>query len=87
MGVVLQAQQRMFRVIEDARLDAQLGSRGATDGWLSGGCVFNRKTGTDVTNGNCLNVSCNITTMKIRFNFFTPFIFLQLFRKILMCIN
>lgn len=66
VGVVLQAQQRMFRVIENTLLDAQFGPGGAADGWLSGGCVFNRETGTDVTNGDCADVSCNITTMQKR---------------------
>lgn len=66
VGVVLQAQQRMFRVIENTLLDAQFGPGGAADGWLSGGCVFNRETGTYVTNGDCPDVSCNITTMQKR---------------------
>lgn len=75
VGVVFQAQQRMFRVIENTLLDAQFGPRGATDGWLSGGCVFSRETGTDVANGDCLDVSCNVTTMQMRFHFFTVSIF------------
>lgn len=65
MGVVLQAQQRMFRVIEDTLLDAQFSPGGATDGRLSRGCIFDRETGTDVTDGNCLDVSCNVTTMQM----------------------
>lgn len=63
VGVVLQAEQRMLRVIEDSLLDAQFGPGGPTDGRLSRGCVFDRETGTDVTNGDCLDVSCNVTTM------------------------
>lgn len=88
VGVVLQAQQRMFGVIENTLLDAQFGPRGATDGWLSGGCVFNREAGTDVTNGGCLDVSCNDTTIQKRFNFITASFFPYILKKEnLMCIN
>lgn len=87
VGVVLQAQERMFRVIENTLLDAQFGPGGATDGWLSGGCVFNRETGTDVTNGDCPDVSCNVTTMQMRFNFFTASMFFIYLKKKIMCIN
>lgn len=75
VGVVIQAQQRMLRVIEYTLLDAQFGPGGATDGWLSGGCVFDRETGIDITNGDCLDVSCKVTTMQMRFNFFTGSVF------------
>lgn len=59
MGVVLQAKQRMLRVVEDTLLDAQFSPGGPTDGRLSRGRVFDRETGTDVTDGDCLDVSCN----------------------------
>lgn len=65
MGVVLQAEQRMLRVVEDTLLDAQLGPGGPTDGRLSRGRVFDRETGTDVTDGDCLDVSCKVTTMQM----------------------
>lgn len=65
VGVVLQAKQRMLRVIEDTLLDAQFGPGGPTDGRLSRGRVFDRETGTDVTNGDCLDVSCNVITMQM----------------------
>lgn len=64
VGVVLQAQQRMLGVIENTLLDAQFGPGGATDGRLSWGRGFDRETGTDVTDGDCLDVSCNVTTMQ-----------------------
>lgn len=85
VGVVFQAQQRMFRVTENTLLDAQFSPGGATDGWLSGGCVFNRETGTDVTNGDCPNDTCNVT-MQMRFNFFTVSVF-HIFQKDQMCIK
>lgn len=65
MGVVLQAQQSVLRVIEDTLLDAQFGPWGATDCGLSGGPVLHRETGTDVANRDCLDVSWNVTQSAI----------------------
>lgn len=70
MGVVVQAQQSVLRVIEDTPLDAQFGLGGATDGGLSGGPVLHKETGTDVTNRDCLYVTWNITQIGI-FQFLT----------------
>lgn len=75
--VVVQTQQRMLRVIEDTLMDAQLGPGGATDGRLSGGCVFDGETGTDVTNGDCVDVSCHVTTVQTRVNFLTGSIYFK----------
>lgn len=64
MGVVLQAHQGVFRVVEDTLLDAQFCPGGATDGGLSGGPVLHRETGTDVTDRDCLDVSWNYNTVQ-----------------------
>lgn len=70
MGVVLQVQQSVLRVIEDTPLDAQFSLGGAADGGLSGGPVLHRETGTDVTNRDCLYVTCtNYTVRNISVHF------------------
>lgn len=62
MGVLLQAHQSVLRVIEDTLLDAQFSPWGATNSGLSGSPILHRETGTDVTNGDCLDVSCQCYT-------------------------
>lgn len=70
MGVVLQVQQSVLRVIEDTPLDAQFSLGRAADGGLSGGPVLHRETGTDVTNRDCLYVTCtNYTVRNISVHF------------------
>ena len=65
MRVLLQAEQSVLRLVENTRLDAELGPRGATDGGLPGGPVLHRETGPDVTNRDRLDVSCIVTQVRI----------------------
>lgn len=51
----------MLRVVEDTVLDAQFCSGGPTDGGLPGCPILQREAGTDITNRDGLDVSCNVT--------------------------
>lgn len=58
MRVVVQADQWVFRVVEDTLLDLKGGPGGPTYGWLSWGAILHWETGADVTYGDCLDGPC-----------------------------